>query len=65
MKAFEEWFDKWKKEDPEHRDNFWYFLMKPFMKIAYKAALELILSQSEWGIDEEQMHETIKKELKD
>jgi len=42
MKEFEKWFTNWKKEDLEHRDNFWYVLMKPFMKVAWRAALEWV-----------------------
>ena len=43
MKAFEKWFDNWKKEDPKHRNNFWYVLLKPFMKMAWRASLEWAL----------------------
>ena len=37
---FEKWFNVFKNEDPEK--NLWYVLMKPFMKIAWEAAIKTI-----------------------
>lgn len=38
MKGFEKWYNDFVKKDP--KKNFWYVLMKPFMKIAWKAAIK-------------------------
>jgi len=66
MKEFKKWFGKYKKDDPKHKDNFWYVLMKPFMEIAWKAAVKRVLLEMHNDKFKRnlELEDWIKKELK-